>query len=195
MYRVLCHVGPGAGLLSRTPFIPMRDKGAIVRHSFLSVGKYHHPSSKALEGGWWGILKEELWFFEGHSQAALWGGDGPALAITTHKSPLGLRELGRHPHLTAHKCAGGSKERANRAWSVVISSTGHWGAAACQAPAHISWDSAGALKTLGPVSHDVYCSRASRAEAPSPSSWPLPSGLQALTNPKVNAAKVTWFLL
>lgn len=131
MYHVLCHVGPGAGLLSRTPFIPMRDKGAIVRHSFLSVGKYHHPSSKALEGGWWGILKEELWFFEGHSQAALWGGGGPALAITTHKSPLGLRELGRHPHLTPHKCAGGSKERANCAWSVVISSTGHWGAAAC----------------------------------------------------------------
>ena len=89
----------------------MRDKGEIVYHSFLFVGKYHHLSSKALERGWWGILKEELWFVEGHSQAELWGGDSPALAITTHKSPLGLRELGSEPHLTAHKCTGeGRKE-------------------------------------------------------------------------------------
>lgn len=75
-------------------------------------------------------MKEELWFVEGHSQAALWGGDSPALAITTHKSPLGLRQLGSEPHLTAHKCTGGRKERAKRAGSVVVSSTGHCEAAA-----------------------------------------------------------------
>ena len=138
----------------------MRDKGEIVYHSFLFVGKYHHLSSKALERGWWEILKEELWFVEGHSQAELWGGDSPALAITTHKSPLGLRELGSEPHLTAHKCTGGRKERANHAGNVVISSTGHCEAAALPGLLpHVSWARAG-----GPVSHGVCVCASGHAE-------------------------------
>lgn len=49
------------------------------------------------------------------------GGDSPALAVTTHRSPSGLREPGRQPHLAAQEHSGGSKEREDRAWDAVIS--------------------------------------------------------------------------
>ena len=109
-------------------------------------------------------MKEELWLVEGHSQASPWGGDSPALAISTHKSPLGLRELGSEPHVTAHKCTGGRKERASHAGNVVVSSTGHGGAAALLGSCPMSPETVqGALCLTVCV-----CSRAGRAEAPYP---------------------------
>lgn len=125
MYHVSCQVGPGAVLLPRSPLVPLSDK-EVACLSFLFLWlTVPHPSSKALERGWWVILEEELWFFYGHAQAALWGGQGPALAITTHKSPLSQRELGGQPRLTATV----TQERAKTEQTVLgmwsLHNTGH----------------------------------------------------------------------
>lgn len=166
MYHVPCQVGAGAVLLPRSPLVPLRDK-EVACHSFSFLWLIvPHPSSKALERGWWVILEEELWFFYGHAQAALWRGQGPALNITTHKSPLSQRELEGQPHLTAHSHSGESKERANCAWDVVTSQhRSLWG---CPMSPETMQE---ALETLGHVSRCVctqrpkQCRRVSTAAA------------------------------